>query len=184
MPVGYRRIRGIMKKKRTFSVGKAAVLAVAFCCCLSCVKGNERKVVVKSPSGSVNIERQDDGSVSIRNQKSGATVVTRAGVSPADLGVRVYPNAQPDNSQASMMVDTPRGTLLNAFYLSSGRPEDVIDFYAKEVSKSTMTRNGHGATILGKTAQGDDITVVITDKKTATRIYLQEIKPKSEGRRN
>ena len=144
-----------------------------------CGKKDEgKKVTIKSPAGDVQIEKKGDDSVKVQDAKGGFEISATRGVSPAELSVKVYPNAQLDKSHGSMKVEVPQGTLVTGFFITNDKPAAVMAFYSKEIKSSYTANTPNGGTIIGKTPQGNDVTINIKEQDGGTKIYLQEMKPK------
>jgi hypothetical protein len=141
-------------------------------------KDDGKKITIKSPAGDVQIEKKGDDSIKVQDAKGGFEISAKAGVAPSELTVKAYPHAQIDKSQGSIKVETPQGTLVNAFFVTNDKPADVMAFYSKEIKSSYTANIESGGTIVGKTLQGNDITVNIKEQGGVTKIYVQEMKPK------
>ena len=160
-------------------IGRLSVLfligAIGFA---GCGKKEEKKITIKSPAGEVSIEKKGDGSVRVQGAKGGFEISAKKEAPPAELTLKVYPNAQVDKSQGSMRVEVPQGIMVTGFFVTNDKPAAVMAFYAREI-KSTYTANtSSGGTIIGKTSQGNNVTINVKEEGGGTKIYLQEMKPK------
>jgi hypothetical protein len=144
-----------------------------------CSKKDEgKKITLKSPSGDVQIEKKGDDSIKVQDAKGGFQISAKTGAIPSELGLKIYPNAQVDKSQGSMKVEVPKGTLVTGFFLTKDKPAAVMAFYSKEIKSSYTANTPGGGTIIGKTPQGNDITINVKEQGGGTKIYLQEMIPK------
>ena len=141
-------------------------------------KDDGKKITIKSPAGNVQIEKKGDDSVKVQDAKGGFEISAKKGISPAELGLKVYPNAQVDKSQGSMKVEVPQGTLVTGFFTTKDKPAAVLAFYAKEIKSSYTASTPSGGTITGKTSQGNDATINVKEQDGGTKIYMQELKSK------
>jgi len=141
-------------------------------------KDNGKRITIKSPAGDVQIEKKGDDSAKVQDAKGGFEISAKKGISPAELGLKVYPNAQVDKSQGSMKVEVPHGTLVTGFFITKDKPAAVMAFYAKEIKSSYTASTQSGGTITGKTSQGNDVTINVKEQNGGTKIYMQEMKPK------
>jgi hypothetical protein len=141
-------------------------------------KDDGKKITIKSPAGDVQIEKKGDDSVKVQDAKGGFEISAKTGVVPSELSVKIYPNAQVDKSQGSMKVEVPQGTVVTAFFITDDKPGDVMAFYSKEIKSSYTANTPGGGTIIGKTPQGNDVTINVKEQGGGTKIYMQEMRPK------
>jgi hypothetical protein len=141
-------------------------------------KDDGKKITIKSPAGDVQIEKKGDDSVKVQDAKGGFEISAKTGVVPSELSVKIYPNAQVDKSQGSMKVEVPQGTVVTAFFITDDKPGNVMAFYSKEIKSSYTANTPGGGTIIGKTPQGNDVTINVKEQGGGTKIYMQEMRPK------
>lgn len=143
-------------------------------------KNGGKKITIKSPDSDVQIEKKGDDSIKVQDAKGGIEISAKKGIVPAELSVKIYPNARVDKSQGSMKVEVPQGVLVTGFFITNAKPAAVMAFYAKEIKSSYTANTPNGGTIIGKTSQGNDVTISIKEQRDGTKIYVQEKKPKKK----
>lgn len=168
----------IMTRNKIFIACILALFGLAQIGIIGCTKQEKNKITIQSSSGKVDIEKKGDNSIKVTDEKTGAVISAQEGISPADLSIKVYPNAQISKSDTSMKVEVPQGTLINVFFVVNDKPGKVVDFYSKEVKNVFTSKSADRVSIFGKTDAGNSITVVINEQGGHTKIYLQEMIPK------
>jgi hypothetical protein len=143
-------------------------------------KDDGKKITIKSTAGDVQIEKKGDDSIKVRDAKGGFEISAKTGIVPSELSVKIYPNARIDKSQGSMKVEVPQGILVTGFFITSDKPSAVMAFYAKEIKSSYTANIPNGGTIIGKTSQGNDVTINVKEQGDGTKIYMQEMRPKKK----
>jgi hypothetical protein len=143
-------------------------------------KDDGKKNTIKSPAGDVRIEKKSDDSITVKDAMGNVEISAKTGIVPSELNVKIYPNAQVDKSQGSMKVEVPQGILVTGFFITNDKPAAVMTFYAKEIKSSYTANTPNGGTIIGKTSQGDDVTINVKEQGEGTKIYMQEMRPKKK----
>jgi hypothetical protein len=168
-----------MKNNRSLIEKLSVLLLVGVIGLAGCSKKDDsKKITIKSPAGDVQIEKKGEDSIKVQDAKGGFEISAKTGVAPSELDVKIYPNAQVDKSQGSMKVEVPQGILVTGFFVTNDKPGEVMAFYSKEIKSSYTANIPGGGTIIGKTHQGNDVTINVKEQGGATKIYMQEMRPK------
>lgn len=104
-----------------------------------------------------------------------ASVETRAEIDPKELGVELYPGATRLHGVGdSTKVQEGTGVNLTIRLSTPDKPEAVTAFYKKQLKNADVIPSGEFATVTGKNAAGNDVTVSAdpTKKKGTTEITI------------
>lgn len=175
----------------------ASVFVVAGC-------GKKEEVVVSTPDGKVTSTTNADGSqnVTLESDKgtvemsgkdgevkmtatdeSGKTSTYTAGsaVDPAELGVSLYPGAEPTDGAKDAKVEAGGQTTVMVSRMTSDGPEKVAEFYKKEIREAQAYTSGDSGFVSGKTKDGHSVTVsAMKDKDTGKTLITVSVSKKAK----
>lgn len=118
--------------------------------------------------------KDSSGNVSITTPTGTITTGQNNNVSPADLGIDLYPAVT--TGQGSMNMRTPEGSMVTAVYLSSDPPDKIVAFYKERLGdKASVVQTSNGTVLSAGEKDRDNIVITITPQGDSTKIAIVRV---------
>lgn len=137
------------------------------------------KVEVAGKDGSISRTTSADGKTTFEGtDASGKAVKAEGGknVDMSGLGVPQYPGATLKDEGSQAKVETSGGATHGMALVTADPPQKVVDWYKGQLTDATSMNMPEGAMVMGKSKDGQQVTVTasLEDGKTTIGIVTQK----------
>jgi hypothetical protein len=120
------------------------------------------------------VDKVRNRNVSITTPGGTITAGRSTNLTPADLGVDLYPGAT--TGEGSMNMKTPNSSMVTAVYLSSDPPDKIVAFYKEKLGdQGSIVQTSNGTVLSAGDKDRNNVVITITPEGNSSKIAIVHV---------